>query len=146
MKPKTKKSKRVINIDSEHIELFRKYKEEQDKIISRLGDSYFNKGFIFGNLNRHPGYPIIIKFVANRMARLLKLSGLNTELTPHSLRHTHTSLLAQAEVKLDEIMERLGHEDDEVTRKVYLHVTNHRRRNASNKFSNLVRGIRKRKP
>lgn len=143
VKPKTKKSKRVINIDPEHIELFRKYKEEQDKIISRLGDSYFNKGFIFTNLNRHPGYPILIKFVAHRMARLLKNSGLNTELTPHSLRHTHTSLLAQAEVELDEIMDRLGHEDDEVTRKVYLHITNHRRKNASNKFSNLVRSIRK---
>lgn len=146
VKPKTKKSKRVINIDPELIELFRKYKEEQDRIISRLGDSYYNKGFIFANLNRHPGYPILIKFVENRMARLLRLSGLNTELTPHSLRHTHTSLLAQAEVDLDEIMDRLGHEDDEVTRKVYLHVTNHRRKNASNKFSNLVRSIRKVKP
>lgn len=146
VKPKTKKSKRVINIDPELTELFRKYKEEQEKIISRLGDRYYNKGFIFANLNRHPGYPILIKFVENRMARLLKLSSLNSELTPHSLRHTHTSLLAQAEVDLDEIMDRLGHQDDEVTKTVYLHVTNHRRKNASNKFSDLVQGIRKVKP
>lgn len=146
VKPKTKKSKRVINIDPELTELFRKYKEEQDKIISCLGENFYNKGFIFTNLNRLPGYPILIKFVENRMARLLKLSELNTELTPHSLRHTHTSLLAQAEVELDEIMDRLGHQDDEVTKTVYLHVTNHRRKNASNKFSNLVRGIRKVRP
>jgi integrase len=38
---------------------------------------------------RHPGYPILIKTVENRMARLLKLAGLNETLTPHSLRHTH---------------------------------------------------------
>ncbi|TYR78454.1 site-specific integrase [Priestia megaterium] len=145
VRPKTTKSKRVINVDPDLIEMFRKYKEEQDKIISRLGDSYHNRGYIFTNLNRHLGYPILIKFVANRMARLLKLSGLNLELTPHTLRHTHTSLLAQAEVELDEIMDRLGHEDDEVTRKVYLHITNYRRKNASNKFSNLVRGYRKKK-
>lgn len=44
---------------------------------------------------RHPGYPILIKTVENRMARLLKLAGLNEALTPHSLRHTHTSLLAE---------------------------------------------------
>ncbi len=35
----------------------------------------------------------------------------NTEnhLTPHSFRHANTSLLAQAEVRLPEITERLGH-------------------------------------
>jgi integrase len=38
------------------------------------------------------------------MQRLLKLAGLNEELTPHSLRHTHTSLLAEAKVGLEEIM------------------------------------------
>ncbi|MGD6818308.1 hypothetical protein ACQCVE_14705 [Metabacillus sp. 113a] len=38
----------------------------------------------------------------------MKLSGLNAKLTPHSLRHTHTSLLAQADVSIDEIMDRLG--------------------------------------
>ncbi|KAB7665558.1 tyrosine-type recombinase/integrase [Bacillus sp. B1-b2] len=104
------------------------------------------RGFIFTNLNHLPGYPILTKFVVNRMKRLLKHSGLNSKLTPHSLRHTHTSLLAQAGVELDEIMDRLGHEDDEITKKVYLHITSHRRKNASNKFSNLVRSIRKRKP
>nr|WP_326850979.1 tyrosine-type recombinase/integrase [Bacillus haynesii] len=39
----------------------------------------------------------------------LKLAGLSTELTPHSLHHTHSSLLAQAGVSLPQIMERLGH-------------------------------------
>lgn len=29
------------------------------------------------------------------MKRLLKFAGLNQKLTPHSLRHTHTSLLAE---------------------------------------------------
>lgn len=58
------------------------------------------------------------------MVRFLKLSVLNTALTPHSLHHTHTS--AQAEVDLDEIMDSLGHEKNETTRKVNLHVTNHR--------------------
>lgn len=37
------------------------------------------------------------------------LEDINTRLTPQSLRHTHTSLLAQAGVSLPEIMERFGH-------------------------------------
>jgi hypothetical protein len=31
---------------------------------------------------RHPGYTILIETVENRMARLLKLAGLNEALTP----------------------------------------------------------------
>lgn len=44
-------------------------------------------------------------------------------LTPHALRHTHTSLLAEKGVPLEVISRRLGHGDSEVTRQVYLHVT-----------------------
>jgi integrase len=76
------------------------------------------------------------------MARLLTHSVLNIKLTPHSLRHTHTSLLAQVEVEIDEIMDRLGHQDDSTTRRIHLHVTK-QRRNASIKFSDLIRSHRK---
>ena len=41
------------------------------------------------------------------MARLLKKSHLNLKVTPLSFRHTHTSLLAEAGVELEEIMDRL---------------------------------------
>lgn len=50
------------------------------------------------------------------MKRLLTIAGLNEELTPHSLRHTHTSLLAEAGVSLEQIMDRLGHSDDKITK------------------------------
>ncbi|WP_207649667.1 tyrosine-type recombinase/integrase [Desulfosporosinus metallidurans] len=57
------------------------------------------------------------------MLRLLKIANLNTNLKPHSMRHTHTSLFAEAGVSLPEIMECLGHKDDETTKFVYLHIT-----------------------
>ncbi|SDX54606.1 Phage integrase family protein [Marininema mesophilum] len=60
----------------------------------------------------HDTYPKFIKTIENRMRRLLKIAKLNDTLTPHSLRHTHTSLLAEAGVSLPEIMARLGHKDD----------------------------------
>lgn len=44
-------------------------------------------------------------------------------LTPHALRHTHTSLLAEKGVPLETISRRLGHGDSEITKQVYLHVT-----------------------
>lgn len=139
--PKTKKSRRKIVVDTAVIETLKKLKEEQEKIIQHLGVSYNDSGYVFANVYRHPGYPVLIKFVESRMARILKRTELNSSLTPHSLRHTHTSLLAEAGVGLEEIMERLGHHDDEVTRKVYLHVTNEMKREASDKFSNLMSGL-----
>lgn len=69
-------------VDEVVIEAFKNHKTEQEKIIAHLGNSYDDKGFIFANVNKHPGYPILIKFVKNRMDRLLKLGGLNTELLP----------------------------------------------------------------
>lgn len=136
--PKTEKSKRKIVVSNLVIELLKKHKEEQEKIIARLGDSYNNKGFIFTNVNSHKGLPILTKLVENRMKRLLKLATLNTKLSPHSMRHTHTSLLAAAGVKLEDIKERLGHFDDAITRKIYLHVTDPVKREASDKFDNFM--------
>jgi integrase len=99
------------------------------------------KGFIFAKIDRQPGYPIFVKTVENRMARLLKLAGLNPGLTPHSLRHTHTSLLAEAMVGLEEIMDRLGNCNDETTKNVYLHVTKELKKEASHKFAQLMRNL-----
>ncbi|WP_207649648.1 hypothetical protein [Desulfosporosinus metallidurans] len=42
---------------------------------------------------------------------------------------------------LEEIMERLGHADDEITRRVYLHVTKTMKKEASQKFSELMKSL-----
>lgn len=137
---KSSKARKIV-VDELVINAFRQHKEEQEKLIEHFSSSYYNEGYVFDNFNRHPGYPILIKLVESRMARLLKKVNLNLEVTPHSLRHTHTSLLAEAGVGLEEIMGQLGHQDGEVTRKVYLHVTSEMKKEASNKFSKLMRSI-----
>lgn len=139
--PKTRKSKRAIVVDEEVIAALKKHMLVQKKVQEYYGETYLNEGFIFAKKEKQPGYPIFIKTVENRMARLLKLSGLNPDLTPHSLRHTHTSLLAEAKVGLEEIMDRLGHCDDETTKNVYLHVTKEMKKEASQKFAQLMRNL-----
>lgn len=139
--PKTKGSIRTIVVEDMIIEELKKHKITQKKVIKRLGDAYYNEDFIFGKTERQVGYPMLIKTVANRMKRLLKIAELNQELTPHSLRHTHTSLLAEAKVGLEEIMDRLGHTEDETTRNIYLHVTNELKKEASQKFGQLMRSL-----
>jgi integrase len=140
--PKTRKSRRKIVVDSEVIQALKKHKEFQFKVIERLAYDYHNQNFIFAKMKRHFGYPIVVKNVRDRMKRLLSIAGLNGALTPHSLRHTHTSLLAEARVSLEQIMDRLGHTDDQITKNVYLHVTEEMKKEASQKFSELMRSLR----
>jgi len=139
--PKTKKSRRKVVVDEDVIQALKIHKEMQEKIIQQLDDVYNNQDFIFAKSERQAGYPIVIKMVQLRMARLLTLANLNTELTPHSSRHTHTSLLAEAGVALEQIMDRLGHSDDQITKNVYLHVTKEMKKEASQKFSELMRSL-----
>lgn len=139
--PKTRKSKRTIIVAIEVIECLKNHLDKQNKVKVLHGDTYHDEGFIFAKMDRQPGYPIFIKTVENRMKRLLRLAGLNEKLTQHSLRHTHTSLLAEAGVGLKQIMERLGHSNDEITKNVYLHVTKEMKKEASLKFTELMRNI-----
>lgn len=57
--------------------------------------------------------------------------------------HTHISLLAEAGVPLHEIMDRVGQLDDETTKRVYLHVTKTRKKEACALFDRLMQGTKK---
>lgn len=49
--------------------------------------------------------------------------SIGRKITPHTLRHTHASLLLAQGVDIDTIARRLGHEDSKITREIYLHIT-----------------------
>jgi integrase len=140
--PKTANAVRVIDVDDTVISELKKHQTFQKTIIMKHRDIYHEQDFVFACIDEElPGYPLYIKKVENRMKRLLKLAGLRKELTPHSLRHTHTSLLAQAGVSLPQIMERLGHKDEDTTKNVYLHVTKEMKKEASQKFKELMENL-----
>jgi len=139
--PKTKSSIRVIEVDAIVLAELEIHRAWQNVVKLEHRDTYHSKDFIFAMTDKNHGYPVYIKKIENRMARLLKLAKLDIALTPHSLRHTNTSLLAEAKVGLEEIMERLGHADDEITKRVYLHVTKTMKKEASQKFSELMKSL-----
>ena len=47
----------------------------------------------------------------------------NKKLSSHIFRHTHISKLAELEVPLHIIQRRVGHQNESVTRDIYLHIT-----------------------
>lgn len=139
--PKTETSIRKIELDPVVFEVIQKHLTSYNEVKMFYRKSYYDKGYVFADKRRTPGYPFYIHKVEDRMERLLLLAKLDSSLTPHSLRHTHTSLLAEAGVGLQEIMERLGHKDDETTKNVYMHVTKSMKKVASQKFGELMKSI-----
>ena len=61
--------------------------------------------------------------IHNKYLKENSLRILGREITPHALRHTHASLLLEQGISIDTISRRLGHENSDVTREIYLHVT-----------------------
>ncbi|AHL70835.1 integrase [Bacillus pumilus] len=141
--PKTKGSVRVIDIEPEVIAVLKKHKANQNAVKIAIKNDWFDGNFIFGRMKRtkYYGYPPFVKTIENRFNSVLKKSGIQKKLTPHSLRHTHTSLLAEAGVDLHRIMARLGHTEDKTTRLVYLHITSDRKKEASKMFGDLMRTV-----
>ena len=62
-------------------------------------------------------------YTANKYFRNITNKVIGRTLTLHSLRHTHTSLMFEAGVPLEVISERLGHADSQITKDIYLHLT-----------------------
>ena len=75
------------------------------------------------------------------MKQVLKKTYIDKHLTPHSLRHTHISLLTEARASLEEIMDRVGHVDDSTAKNIYLHVTKDMKKETSHKFSELMKDL-----
>ncbi|EOL43351.1 tyrosine-type recombinase/integrase [Enterococcus caccae] len=48
---------------------------------------------------------------------------INKNISSHIFRHSHISLLAELDVNIKTIMERVGHSDVDTTMKIYTHVT-----------------------
>lgn len=66
---------------------------------------------------------IISYYTYAKYLRTCTARTLGRQITPHTLRHTHASLMFEAGVPLDVISRRLGHKTSKVTRDIYVHIT-----------------------
>ncbi|WP_172369617.1 tyrosine-type recombinase/integrase [Sporosarcina jiandibaonis] len=133
--PKTPASIRTFEVDEEIMELLKVHKREQAKMFLRTAkdnQNRHNANFVFCRAN---GYPFIQKNLQTRMARILKKTTITKHATPHIFRHTHISMLAEAGVDLATIMKRVGHDDADTTMRIYTHVTEKMKKDATEKVS-----------
>lgn len=138
-RPKTRSSKREILIDQSVMDLLKNLKSKQEKIIKKNNRVYEDQNFIFTCTE---GYPRTIRLVSNRLQRLIKHMGdLDKNITTHSFRHTHASLLIEADVNMKIISHRLGHATVSTTDEIYGHLTKGLEKKGSQQFSKLMKDL-----
>ena len=113
---KTEHSNRVIHIQPE----LAKNIKEIKKYYSDIG--VFSVFVFVGYSGDHLNLASIEKYFRENCEAIL-----GKRLHPHSLRHTHASLLFERGMSLDAVSLRLGHADSKVTKAIYLHITEKKR-------------------
>ena len=115
---KTRGSDRRVYIQPELADVIKKIRICMMK--QRMQYGYEDPGYFFvgidGGRIGYAGYNKYLKECAEKVVP-------NKTVTPHTLRHTMTSLFAEAGVSLEVISRRLGHESSALTREIYFHVT-----------------------
>ena len=67
---------------------------------------------------KHISFDAYAKYLRENSERVI-----GRRITPHTLRHTHASLMFEQGLDVDTIAARLGHHDSKITREIYLHTT-----------------------
>ena len=116
--PKTKKSNRVIPLSQRAIEILNKTIAENQFL--KLNNDYVDSDYIFTS---HKGLPIDFRTFTPALHIAAKNAGVSKPVTSHYLRHTHVSILAELNIPIKAVMDRLGHTDASTTLEVYTHVT-----------------------
>lgn len=133
--PKSNQSIRVVDIESDTLNLLKRLKVRQmeNRLKYRKAtDNYHDMNFVF--CRPKTGYPYSAKFIYRRYLRICEKSGIGKRDGPHLLRHTHITMLTEAGIDLDTIMNRVGHSDAKTTKNIYTHVTKRMKRNAPNQL------------
>lgn len=118
--PKTPTSNRDIGLTPRCSAMVQRAIDE-NKLDSLTRNGYLPGEYIFVTKN---GTPMIYSSFNRALEKAGNRVGLGHKtLTSHIFRHTHVSLLAEKGVPLVAIMERVGHEDSDITTKIYTHVT-----------------------
>ena len=113
---KTETSIREVYIQDELLIVVRRINLQMKKFSLATGVS--SELFIFD-----PNGDYVKYYTYNKYLQENAQKSLCRAISPHTLRHTHASLLMENGVDIETISRRLGHNDSQITRQIYLHIT-----------------------
>lgn len=127
--PKNVHSIRRVKLDPRAIQIINYFITANQ--ARRLWKSKFSDlGYIFVT---DGGLPYDLHYVN----RTIKKLSFPKPVSTHTFRHTHISILAESNVPLRAIMERVGHNDPRTTLAIYTHVTDEMKRKVNTAITNM---------
>ena len=126
--PKSISSFRTIAIDKK---LYKSLLFLKDSYIKQYGNANFDY-YIFGGIK--PLAPTTINRHKKKACTLANIRPIKL----HEFRHSHASLLNTLNISLNDIKDRLGHEDVKITSSVYVHTTDRNKKRIT-RILNLLR-------
>ncbi|MFC1947957.1 tyrosine-type recombinase/integrase [Chloroflexota bacterium] len=132
--PKTKKSKRMIQLSPASIAVLREHLRTQEIIREKIGKPLRSDDLVFSKLE---GEPLRPNSVSRAWLNLAKKAGVKI-IRMHGSRHTHASLMLEAGIHPKIVQERLGHSSISVTLDIYSRVKPQLQEAAALAFDKLV--------
>ena len=119
--------------------VLRQHKADQEAQRTLLGKPLTDADFVFAHPDGTPWDPSTVSHAFNKIIRKAGLPPIRL----HDLRHTHASLLLQADAYPQIVQERLGHLSIRVTRDTYSHVMAGLQEAVAQRFDDLLvaRGV-----
>lgn len=134
--PKTESSIGTIALEPLVIEALKNYKIKVQ--ATWINELYVDNDFVFTDIN---GYPLVKQRITQWIASIMPKTSINKHISSHSFRYTHCALLIEAGVHIKEIQERLRHSDINTTMNIYAKITNSYKKDAYQKFSQLMKNV-----
>lgn len=129
--PKTPCSIRDVYMQEELKDLCKKIRSLM--LRQQLRGGYGDSALFLANMQgKNVSYYAYNKYLRENANRTL-----GRAITPHALRHTHASLLLEHGMSIDAISRRLGHENSQITREIYLHVTEKLKEKDNQQIANI---------
>jgi integrase len=104
--PKTPRSRRVVKIGPETVQMLRAHRSAQDHHRRTMGSGWTDRNLVFPRVDGTLRNPI---HVSHSFRKLVAKTGL-PPVTLHALRHGHASLLLDRGEKIHDVAQRLGHD------------------------------------
>jgi len=135
--PKTRLSRRVIDIDSDTVEVLNRHRLGQGESKLMLGTSYVDRDLVFPNDLGEFLNPMALTRTLDRVCKRLG----DSKIRLHDLRHFHASILIQEGSSPVMISRRLGHSSPSMTLDTYGHLMPGWQREAAESFAGAMRRI-----
>ena len=132
--PKTKKSKRVVDLSPNVALLLLQYRKEQEAQRALLGKPLGEDDWVFAHLDGKPLRPGTVSHAFSKLSH----KGVIPKLRFHDLRHSHATLLLEDGMDINAVKHRLGHSSAAFTLDTYGHVTPRMQRAVVDSLDRLV--------